>query len=216
MTMLASCTEGAMVDPPEPVMLSALQHWSYCPRQCALIHVEQTFTENLYTLRGRRAHDHVDRPGNEARRGARIERSLALWSRRWGLIGKADTVEFNDGQPYPVEYKVGRRKTGGHDEVQLCAQALCLEEMFDVPVPSGALYYHATRRRHEVSFDSALRTRVHEAIIGIRGLFEAGSLPAAPNDARCPNCSLLDACLPGVTGTLDTGSQYYALLFAID
>lgn len=201
---------------PEPVMISALQHWSYCQRQCALIHVEQTFTENLYTLRGRRAHAHADHPGNEARRGARIERALPLWSRKWGLTGKADTVEFVDGRPYPVEYKVGRRKSGGHDELQLCAQALCLEEMFDIPVPVGALYYHASRQRHEVSFDTDLRARVVEAVAGVRQLLESETLPGAPNDARCPKCSLIDACLPSVVSNASAERRYHDLLFDIE
>ena len=203
-------------DPPEPILISALQHWSYCERQCGLIHLEQTYSENLYTIRGKHAHARVDRPGNEARRGARVERGLPLWSRRLGLTGKADTVEFVDGVPYPVEYKVGARKAGGHDELQLAAQALCLEEMLGVAVPRGALYYHASRRRHEVEIDAALRARVEEAVAGIRAMLERGALPAAPNDARCPKCSLLDSCLPGAVEGKAGGARYHRLLFATD
>ena len=204
------------VEPPDPIAISALQHWSYCPRQCGLIHLEQTYSENLYTVRGRHAHEHADKPGNEARRGARIERALPLWSRRLGLTGKADTVEFAGGVPYPVEYKVGRPKAGGHDEVQLAAQALCLEEMLGVPVPSGALYYHAIRQRREVPIDAPLRRRVEEAVAAIRAMLDSGTLPPAPNDSRCPKCSLIDSCLPGVVGGGAVNGRYRARLFAIE
>src|SRR5688572_25357379 len=115
MAALGASDEAGAREPPEPIMISALQHWSYCERQCGLIHLEQTFDENLYTLRGRHVHTRVDQPGNEVRRGARLERGLPLWSRRLGLTGKADIVEFIDGVPYPVEYKVGAPKVGGHD-----------------------------------------------------------------------------------------------------
>ena len=197
----------------DPIAISALQHWSYCPRQCGLIHVEQTFSENLYTIRGRHVHERADKPGNEARRGARIERALPLWSRRLGLTGKADTVEFVDGVPYPVEYKVGGRKAGGHDELQLAAQALCLEEMLGGAVPRGALYYHASRQRHEVPIDAALRKRVEETVAAIRAMLASGELPPAPNDSRCPKCSLIDSCLPGVVGGGQVGDRYLARLF---
>lgn len=208
--------EEIVVDPPDPIPISALQHWSYCPRQCGLIHLEQTYSENLYTVRGRHAHSRVDRPGNEARRGARIERALPLWSRRLGLVGKADTVEFVDGVPYPVEYKVGARKAGGHDELQLAAQALCLEEMLGVAVPRGALYYHASRQRHEVVFDAPLRRRVEESVAALRAMLDGGVLPPAPNDSRCPKCSLIDSCLPGVVGGGAVGARYLARLFAVE
>jgi len=204
------------VDRPEPIMISAVQHWSYCERQCGLIHLEQTFDENIYTLRGRHAHARIDRPGNEARRGARVERALPLWSRRLGLIGRADSVEFVSGLPYPVEYKVGSRQPGGHDDMQLCAQALCLEEMFDVVVPRGAIYYHASRQRHEVAFDAPLRTRVEDAVQSIRWMLETGTLPPAPNDARCRKCSLIDSCLPTVVARGALGDGYQKLLFGTD
>jgi CRISPR-associated exonuclease Cas4 len=200
----------------DPIPISALQHWSYCPRQCGLIHLEQTYSENLYTVRGRHAHTRVDKPGNEARRGARIERALPLWSRRLGLTGKADTVEFVDGVPYPVEYKVGARKPGGHDEVQLAAQALCLEEMLGVAVPRGALYYHASRARYEVAIDAALRQRVEETVVAMRAMLTSGVLPSAPNDSRCPRCSLIDSCLPGVVGGHVVGERYRKRLFAVE
>lgn len=203
-------------EPADPIAISALQHWSYCPRQCGLIHLEQTFSENLYTVRGRHAHERADKPGNEARRGARVERALPLWSRRLGLTGKADTVEFVGGVPYPVEYKVGAPKPGGHDEVQLAAQALCLEEMLGVAVPRGALYYHALRQRREVAIDAALRQRVEATIAAMRAMLASGTLPPAPNDSRCPKCSLIDSCLPGVVGGGAVGTRYRNRLFAVD
>ena len=114
----------------EQVMVSALQHYVYCTRQCALIHVDGAWQENIFTMRGRRAHESVDIPDGMIRDGIRVERAVPIWSDRIGLVGRADVVEFlPDGTPYPVEHKVGPRKYRRADEVQLCAQALCLEEM---------------------------------------------------------------------------------------
>lgn len=179
------------------VPVSAVEHYSYCPRQCALIHLEQTYEENVFTVRGRLAHERVDTGDDAANRGVPTLRSMPIWSTRLGLRGKADAVEFHEGVPYPVEYKSGRRH-GIHADVQLCAQALCLEEMLGRPVPRGAIYYHATRSRHEVSFDERLRTRTVELIGAVRAMLAAHELPPAANDARCRNCSLVDACLPQV------------------
>lgn len=181
------------------VLLSALEHYSYCPRQCALIHVEQTYDENLYTIQGSLAHRRVDSGDSAASRGVETSRGLPLWSERHGLRGKADVVEWRDGVPYPVEHKVGRRH-GVHADIQLCAQALCLEEMFGVEVPCGAIYYGATRKRHEVSFDEVLRDRTLAVAAEVKAMLETQSLPSAVDDARCPNCSLINACLPGVVG----------------
>jgi len=181
------------------VTVSAIEHYSYCPRQCALIHVEQTFDENLFTLRGQLAHERVDSGEDKASRGVRAVRGIPIWSERLGLRGKADLVELRPDGPYPVEYKVGRRH-GRHADLQLCAQALCLEEMLGVAVPRGAIFYHEARRRHEVLIDDPLRERTVETIHAIRGVLRAQALPRAPNDARCPNCSLLNACLPWVVG----------------
>ena len=134
-----------MVDkePDDPIMISALEHYNYCPRQCALIHVEQTFDENLYTMRGRAVHDRADEVVTELQEGIRIEKALPLWSKRLGLVGKADVVEFHGELPYPVEYKHGPRREREHDDLQLCAQALCLEEMTGKAVPRGAIYHHS-------------------------------------------------------------------------
>ena len=181
------------------VPISALEHFSYCPRQCALIHVEQTFEENLFTIRGQIAHERVDSAGDTVTRDVRVARGMALWSDRLGLQGKADLVEFRLEGAYPVEYKLGRR-AGIHADLQLCAQALCLEEMLGGAVPRGAIFYHALHRRHEVVIDQLLRDTTMRAIEAVREMLRAQRLPPALNDARCPSCSLLNACLPSVIG----------------
>jgi CRISPR-associated exonuclease Cas4 len=193
-----------VIDQPDPIPLSALQHWCYCPRQCALIHVEQVFAENLYTLRGQAVHKQVDQPGVETRIGLRVERALPIWSDRLSLIGKADVVEFEaDGTPYPVEYKVGSRAKASWiaacDDLQLVAQALCLEEMTGKPVPAGALFYAKSKRRREVRVDAALRGRVEEAVAAVRVLIDTAVPPAPTFDERCGKCSLADICQPMAT-----------------
>jgi CRISPR-associated exonuclease Cas4 len=186
------------------VMISALEHYSYCPRQCGLIHVEQIFDENVFTLKGRQAHERADEPNTRWEEGVRIERALPLWSDRLGLTGRADVVEFHpDGSVIPVEYKHGPRRQHRHDDVQVCAQALCLEEMLGRPVPRGAVYAHSSRRRREVRLDRALREQTEALVAAIRALRRTGRLPPPVNDARCPNCSLIDACVPAaVEGAL--------------
>lgn len=189
-----------MAEEADPVMISALEHWSYCPRQCALIHVEQTFDENLYTMRGQAVHKRVDEPESEIVDGVRVERAVPLWSKRLGLIGKADVVEFHGEAPYPVEYKHGPRREKEHDDLQVCAQAMCLEEMTGQAVPRGAIYHHSSRRRREVVFTPDLRRHVEEAIDGIRLMLESGTLPPPVNDRRCERCSLIESCMPSVIG----------------
>ena len=185
-------------DESDLIMISALEHYSYCPRQCALIHQEQTFDENLYTLRGQVLHKQVDEPEGEVISGVRVERALPLWSHRLGLVGRADVVEFHGEVPYPVEYKHGPRRQKDHDDLQLCAQALCLEEMTGQPVSKGAIFHHSSRRRREVEFSSALREQVERSVHEIRQMLASEVLPPAVNDARCKHCSLQDSCLPGV------------------
>ncbi len=182
----------------DPIMISALEHWSYCPRQCALIHVEQTFDENLYTLRGQAVHKRVDTPETVVRPDVRVERALPLWSKRLGLIGKADVVEFHGEVPYPVEYKHGPRREHVHDDLQLCAQAMCLEEMLGASVPRGAIYHHSSRRRREVIFLQSLRCRVEETAMAIRTMLAERVLPPPVNDQRCEHCSLKESCMPSV------------------
>lgn len=199
----------------DPIMISALEHWSYCPRQCALIHVEQTFEENLYTMRGQAVHKRVDEPESETVDGIRVERAVPLWSKRLGLVGRADVVEFHGNVPYPVEYKHGPRREAEHDDLQLCAQALCLEEMTGVPVPSGAIFHHSSRRRREVSFSEALRSQVADVLGHIRAMLQAKTLPPPVNDARCKHCSLIEACMPSVIGEQQRAAALVRTLFVI-
>ena len=180
------------------IPISALEHYSYCPRQCALIHVEQTFEENVFTVRGRIVHERVDSGERETRPGVRTLRGIPLWSERLGLRGKADAVELRSGEPpFPIEYKAGRRRPP-HADIQLCAQALCLEEMLDAEVPEGSIYSHAERRRYPVRFTLALRRSTEAMVREVRDQLRGQRLPPAVDDARCPPCSLVHACLPGV------------------
>ena len=188
-------------EPLDPIPLSALQHWCYCPRQFALIHIEQVFAENIFTERGQALHKRVDDPGFEVRDGLRVERALPLFCDRLGLVGKADIVEFSpDGTPYPVEYKHGSRHKRADiaacDDLQLAAQALCLEEMFGRPVPEGALYYATSRRRRIVAVNADLRAKIEIALDAVRQLFLAKTLPPPLNDDHCRACSLRDLCQP--------------------
>ncbi len=201
-----------------PIPLSALQHWCYCSRQCALIHIEQAFAENLFTLRGQAVHKRVDEPGVEVRAGLRIERALPVWSERLGLIGKADVVEFEpDGTPYPVEYKHGTRRKAGFiaacDELQLAAQALCLEEMIGRHVAEGALFYASSKRRRIVAITPALRAGVEQAVAGVRTLLAEGRLPPPVNGERCRACSLVDLCQPQALAAHDAQIELRRHLF---
>jgi CRISPR-associated exonuclease Cas4 len=181
----------------EYVMLSALQHFVYCPRQFALIHLEQVWQENIYTLRGLRVHERVDTPSHELIEGVRVERSLSLVSHHHQLRGIADVVEFlADGTPYPVEYKSGGKKVKDADRVQLCAQAMCLEEMFGRSVPVGALFYHKSKRRLVVTFDAGLRLLVTETVQAAQLMLQSQVMPPPVADRRCDDCSLAEACMP--------------------
>lgn len=198
----------------EPIMISALQHYSYCPRQCALIHVEQQFSSNVHTARGDAAHARVDEPGWETQPGARVERALPVWSDRLGLTGRCDAVEFRqDGSVYPVETKHGPRKAKIHDDLQLAAQALCLEEMTGKSVPRGAIYHHSSRRRREVIITEALRGHVEEVTAAVHALLVSGKLPPPVNDARCKECSLKDICQPEALTAKPTQTALRSLLF---
>ena len=189
--------------------LSGLQHLVYCERQFALIHVEQLWAENSLTISGSQLHERADLPGESFGSEIRIARALSLRSDRLQLSGKADVVEFHresdsEGRvlwrPFPVEYKRGRSKAGGADEIQLCAQAICLEEMIALDVPRGALYYGRTRRRKPVEFTAELRARVEAAARRCHELFKARVTPRIARNAHCENCSLLEVCMPDVTG----------------
>ncbi len=184
-----------------PVPLSALQQYIYCPRRCALIHIERIWSENRFTAEGRLLHDKTDQPTMEKRKGMRTVTAMPLANESLGIAGVADVVEFHvtaqDEQPYPVEYKRGKPKAYRADEVQLCAQALCLEEMLEQSCPEGALFYGKTRRRQMVVFDDALRALTRQTIADTRALIESGKTPSAKYDTkRCDACSLFDDCQP--------------------
>nr|WP_279231289.1 CRISPR-associated protein Cas4 [Thermus altitudinis] len=192
-----------MADPgssQEPLPISALAQYTYCPRRAALILLEGEWEDNEYTLRGARAHESVDLPEGLLREGVWVERALPLWSERLGLSGRADVVEFVEGVPYPVEYKVGRRwpreLARRAAEVQLCAQALCLEEMFDLSVPVGAIFSRTEGRRREVAFTPELRAATLATLEALRALLGQERLPPPAADARCKHCSLLAVCMP--------------------
>ena len=200
-----------MEDAPDPIPLSALQHWQYCPRQCGLIHLEQVFDDNVHTLRGQAVHAKADQPGVETAKGVRVERALPLWHDGLGLIGKADVVEFvAGGVPYPVEYKHGSRHKApaiaACDDLQLAAQALCLEFMTGKPVAEGALYYASSRRRRVVPITAALRQAVASTAQAVRQMLASGVLPPPLTgdsaQQRCKGCSLQERCQPQATATL--------------
>ncbi len=184
------------------IPLSALQHFLFCPRQCALIHVEQLWAEDGATAEGRLLHEKADAGVPERRPGIHIARGIALRSVQLGVSGKADVVEFRGSDrgartPFPVEYKRGKPKSHRADEVQLCAQAICLEEMFAVSVHEGALFYGVTRRREPVAFDEELRTLTIRIAAGARAMIAAGQTPLPVKTPGCRRCSLEDLCEPG-------------------
>ncbi|MGH7556027.1 MAG: CRISPR-associated protein Cas4 [Longimicrobiales bacterium] len=200
-----------------PVAISALQHYSYCPRQCALIHIEQAFEENVHTMRGHAAHLRVDEPDTEAALGARIERALPVWSERLGLVGRCDVVEFYaDGTAYPVEYKHGPRRMREHDDVQLAAQAVCLQEMTGLTVPRGAIFHVSSRRRREVLITDGLKARMEETLASVRAMLGSGIIPPPVNDERCRECSLRAICQPEALAASERIRELMAGLYQPD
>lgn len=207
----------------QAVMISALQHYLFCPRQCALIHVEGVWNENFLTAVGRQMHERVDRRERQTRRDVHLATSLKLVSNRLGLTGVADMVEFHrqdfacdaDGRcvaakipgrsdfwrPFPVEYKRGAPKLHRADEVQLCAQAICLEEMLGVAIPVGALYYGQTRRRMDVAFDAGLRALTEDISAKVHALIRSGATPPAAAIKGCRACSLVEQCRPELSAS---------------
>lgn len=202
--------------------ISALQHLMFCRRQAALIHVERLWAENRLTVEGRvlhrKTHDATALPRTRA--SVRTARSLPLASFRLGLHGVADVVEFSVDQtssipPFPIEYKRGRPKKHDADRVQLCAQALCIEEMLrpDWPpgwIPSGAIYYGQTRRRMDVPFDTTMRTQTEAAAVDLHELIDSGITPVARREKKCDRCSLLHLCLPDALRPRKTPAAYIA------
>ena len=178
--------------------LSALQHWLYCPRQCGLIHLEQVWAENQFTAEGQVLHHKAHEGPDESKAGVRITRSMPVRSFLLGISGQCDIVEFHrNADVVPVEYKRGKPKSHRADDVQLCAQAMCLEEMLAVTVPSGFLFYGENRRRSPVEFDAALRQLVTETAAALHAMIDSRVTPLAEYDPRrCDACSLIDICQP--------------------
>jgi CRISPR-associated exonuclease Cas4 len=216
------------------LLLSGIQHFAFCERQWALIHIEQQWQENLLTFSGRDMHERADDPFFIESRGAvLISRAVPLLSRQLGLYGKADIVEFHktgSGEakgvpipgreglwmPYPVEYKYGQPKGDDRDIVQLGAQAFCLEEMLKVSIEAGALFYGKTRRRQTVVFDDELRRRVMELAVRMHEMFQKGITPSAQYKAVCDSCSLLEVCLPKLKRKADSVTRYLQKAVADD
>ena len=185
----------------EPVIqISAIEHFAYCPRQCALIHCDGVWSDNEHTVRGVRAHRRVDGGRHRVERGRKVLRGIPLWSETLGLSGRADAVEIADDFVSPVEYKAGVRH-GDAADLQLCAQALCLEEMLEVRIPCGYVWYGKPRRRECVEFTTELRGKVSRTIEAIRAQLLSGTLPEAINDERCGSCQLQHHCLPQLSNS---------------
>jgi CRISPR-associated exonuclease Cas4 len=199
----------------ELLPISALQHLLFCERRCALVHLENLWQDNVLTAEGTNLHERVHEEESESRNDLKIVRSLRLRSLRMGLIGMSDVVEFHVDpggillpgstklwQPFPVEYKRGTLKHEFCYEVQLCAQALCLEEMLEMTtsIAAGALFYGKSRRRQEVVFDHKLRTATQEAVSRLHALIEKQVTPMARYQKKCPHCSLYSYCKPEITG----------------
>ena len=208
--------EEPVMEVSEPIMISALEHYSYCPRQCALIHVEQTFQENLYTMRGRHVHENVDAESSHDVAGVRYERALALWSKRLNLVGKADLVEFHGETPYPVEYKSGKHRAGHHEALQICAQAICLEEMLGVPVEKGAIFWHGSRGRQEIILTETMRRRVKDLVLAVHEMMATWKVPPPVHDKRCTHCSLKESCLPAVVTERARSQKAARRLFEVE
>ena len=215
----------------ELLPISALQHLAFCRRQCALIHIEQAWLENRYTAEGRLLHEKAHDGKTEMREGVRITRSLPLRSLMLGLSGVADVVEFHpvvagEGiklpgvkgtwRPFPVEYKRGRQKTGPFDEIQLCAQALCLEEMLDVSIPEGALFYGLPRRRTMVPLSDEIRKQTIDTANELHSLIDKGRTPPPEPGSKCERCSMKNLCLPEVNWSKRKLSNYMKFFFRED
>lgn len=183
------------------IPLSALQHYAFCPRQCALIHNEQAWSENWLTAQGQQLHQRVDHGLPESRKGIRYERGVEVSAPQLSLIGKLDLLEIEiaSGACFPVEYKRGKPKQDPIDEIQLCAQALCLEEMLNISVPYGALWYWQTRHRHQIEFNDALRQQTLQIIEATCDLLNSGVTPKAKYEKKCQACSLYELCNPKLT-----------------
>jgi CRISPR-associated exonuclease Cas4 len=194
-----------------------MMHFAFCERRCALIHVERIWSENDLTAEGRIVHERADLPGLSG--NGRVARALQLRSDRLGLAGRADVVEFLPPKvvgraeiPFPIEYKRGRVIEHQPDRIQLCAQAMALEEMTGAPVPCGALFYHASRRRVVVEFGGELRAATEIAATRLHAMLHAGAVPKAAFQPKCRRCSLEEPCQPAREGGIDPAGYLAAVV----
>jgi CRISPR-associated exonuclease Cas4 len=185
------------------IQISALQHYIFCPRQCGLIHLEEKWDENVYTVRGELLHEKVDTDTYETRGTLKTVRGLRIHSTRLGIVGRCDVVEFraperggSETEIVPVEFKAGEPKEDLSDKVQLCAQALCLEEMMQTHIERGAFFYGKIRRREPVAIDDDLRMQTEAVIVAVREIITTRRTPMAEYSHKCRNCSLESQCLP--------------------
>ena len=197
------------------IPLSALQHYAFCPRQCALIHNEQAWAENYLTAQGKALHERVDSGEPETRKGVRFERTVHVAAEKLGISGVLDLVEVETktGSLKPVEYKRGKPKPDPMDEIQLCAQGLCLEAMTGQTISEGALWYMQTRHRVPVVFSDDLRTQTRATITAVHELLNGGQTPLPNYGKRCKACSLVEICQPELLGKRDRSLGYVARLF---
>ena len=201
----------------ETIALSALNQYAYCPRRCALIFMDCELEDNLHTQQGTAEHERVDQTFHVCDAvGVRLEYALPVWSSRLGLSGRCDVVEFHsDGTIYPVEYKHGKKRKWLNDDLQLAAQALCLEEMLNVVIVRGAIFHKGSQLRREVEFTPELRQLVVETSNAIHVLLASGRLPSPINNQRCPECSLKNICLPVVIAAKERGRKAAQDLFLL-
>ena len=201
-------------NPSDPIPLSLLNDFLYCQRRAALKAIEGWRGTNEHTVVGDSFHEQADVSGYETVKGVTLLRALPVWSDRLGLNGKCDIVERHpDGSLVPVEFKKGKRRKFDNDDAQLCAQALCLEEMFGLDIPRGAIFHARSKRRREVEFTEDLRRLTEQAIEALHRQIEEEVVPQAVHKPQCSECSLFDHCLPEITSAPPTLARAYRAVF---
>ena len=202
----------------EPISLSSLNQFAYCPRRCFLIYAENEFTDNIHTQSGTEEHQRVDELHHEIKDGVRVEFALPVWSDKLGLTGRCDVVEFHpDGSVFPVEYKHGKRKQWLNDDLQVAAQAVCLEEMLNISIPNSAIYHIQSKRRREVAIDTTLRQQLYEHISAVQTLLnQTTAPPPLENKKRCSQCSLKSLCEPELLLESEKLAQRMTHLFEVE
>ena len=209
-------SKAQIVNPPDPIPLSLLNDFLYCQRRAALKAIEGWRGTNEHTVVGDTVHEQADVSGYETVKGVTLLRALPVWSERLRLNGKCDIVERHpDGSLVPVEFKKGRRRKFDNDDAQLCAQALCLEEMFGLEIPRGAIFHAKSKRRRKVEFTGDLRRLTEQAIEAVHRLIEEENVPQAIHKPQCSECSLFDHCLPEITSAPPTLALAYQKVFNI-